>query len=195
MPRGRRPASRSVYSFEDTALILPAEVVLDTSFIVDALLPKEELHRECREFLVRLAEGGTVVFFSRLLELELFETTYRLALKERFKRDWRQRRLDGRARRRASRLSQVTLDAWNDVLAALNHGIVEIDEIADTVPGLMARFGLSSYDAVHVATALFLGVRNMVTLDSGFSAVPPNELQLYVNRSRVAWCRSARGKG
>ncbi len=114
--RGRPPSSRGVYSFEEQ-LALPHELVLDTSFVVEALLPHEPLHDVCAEALARMVDEETVVFFNRLLELELIEATYELALVERFgSKGWRRRRLDGRARRRANTLSRAMLDASGQLL-------------------------------------------------------------------------------
>ncbi len=196
MTGGRRPGTQAVCPLGEPTLTLPHEVVLDTSFVVESLLTNQPRHDECSGFLSRLVEQGIVVFFNRLLQLELLETTYKLVLIERFgKTDWRSRRFDGRARRRASRLAQEMLDAWSSALSALNYGIVELDEVVDEIPGLMARFGLSSYDAAHAATAGRLRVRSLVTLDSGFAAIPSSELELYVGARQVARCRSLRAGG
>jgi predicted nucleic acid-binding protein len=193
MTRGRPGATQAVYPLGEPTLTPPAEVVLDTSFVVEALLPSQPRHEECGGFLARLVSDGVVVFFNRLLELEMIEAVYRLTLIERFgKKDWRRRRFDGRARRRASRLAREMLGSWNAVLRAADHGVVELEQVVDEVPGLMARFGLSSYDAVHVATAGRLRVRSLVTLDTGFAAVPASELELFVAARQVARCRSLR---
>jgi predicted nucleic acid-binding protein len=192
MTRGRSP-SRAVYSLDEPTLTFPREVVLDTSFVIDALLQGQPRHDECTAFLRRLAEQEVAVFFNRLLEVELLEATYRLVLKERFGRaEWRRRRLDGRARRRASRLTRELLEAWNGALRALNHSVVELDEVVSGIAKVMAQYGLSSYDAVHMATALRMGVRSMVTLDSGFAAIPAAQLELFVSSRQVSYCRSVR---
>jgi predicted nucleic acid-binding protein len=138
---------------------VPAEVVLDTSFIVDALLPSQERHVACRDYLERLVVGDTFVIFNRLLELELAEAAYKIALKERFgKRRFMEMRGDGRALRRASRLAGLLRESWSDVLDTLAWGRVELSESIGLVPDLMKR-GLASYDAVHAATALTTNVR------------------------------------
>lgn len=193
--RGRPPLSRGVYSFEEPQLTLPAEVVLDTSFVVNALLPAEPFHVSCAALLERIADQGTVVYFSRLLQLELLEATYKVALIERYGRGgWKRRRVDGRARRRADRLLRSVLGAWMQLLEALDHGVVEIHEVIDGVPDLMSRYALSSYDAVHAATVLYLGVPNLVALDVGFCALPAEQLILYTNADRVRPCRTFRAR-
>lgn len=193
---GGRSRTRAVYPLDEPTLTLPREVVLDTSFVVDALLPGQPRHEECLGFLERLGEHGIVVHYNRLLEVELLEATYRLVLKERYgKAQWRRRRLDGRARRRASRLADGLLDAWNAVLRALNHSVVELGDVVDAIPWLMARHGLSSYDAVHLATAFRLRIRSMVTLDTGFATVPASHLELFVSARQVPRCRGIRAGG
>lgn len=39
--RGRPPLQRNVYSFEDPDLPVPSEVVLDPSFVIEALVTTE----------------------------------------------------------------------------------------------------------------------------------------------------------
>ena len=79
-PTGRPAAERGVYSFEDT-LLPPSELVLDTSFVVDALITSQARQSECRAFLENVALAGSTVIFSRFLEPELWEIAYRIALK------------------------------------------------------------------------------------------------------------------
>jgi len=111
VPPGRRPLSRRVFSFEAAELILPSEVTLDTSFVVNALFAGEPLHEAARGFLERLAEARSVLVFNELLELELRETAFKIPLVERFPKDWKRRRHDGRSLGRARRLVQQTMGA------------------------------------------------------------------------------------
>jgi predicted nucleic acid-binding protein len=193
-PRGRPPATRGVHSLEDDLLIVPGEVLLDTSFVVDALIASQPLHDPCRDFLEQLAAADAIVYFNRLLEMELAETAFRLALKERFgSRNWLHARRDGRARRRAGRLMGQVRQAWDEMLDAFAYVRVELDEVSDFAPALMQGYGLSSYDAVHVATALYSDVDCIVTLDVGFASVPATLLTIHTSMGRVASCRRRRG--
>ena len=191
-PRGRPPAARGVYSFEDATLFPPTELVLDTSFVLDALLPSQPRHPACQAFLAGVAEAGSTVFFNHLLENELWEAAYRVAFRELHpgKRATDVRH-DGRARRRAKRLRADVETAWRSVLDALDWVAIDVSEVADAVPDVMA-WGLPSYDAVHVATALYVGVRPLVTLDYHFRLVPRGALDLYVPNYRVRGMRNAR---
>lgn len=192
-PRGRPPLTRGVLSFEEPTLTFPAHVVLDTSFIVDALISSQPLHAQCRTFLVALAGAESAIVFNRLLEIELAEAAFQLALKERFQRHWRRHRRDGRVRRRATRLMADVLWAWDEIKAVMPSRCIELEEVMSEVPRLMGRYGLASYDAVHAASALRAGVAEFVTLDVGFAAVPATFLTLYANEARVARCRELRG--
>lgn len=165
--------------------------MLDTSFVVEALLPAQPHHVAARSYLSRLAEAGTIVVFNALLETELAEVAYQLALKERHPRNWKRFRHDGRARRRANRLLNDVLSSWAEVLTAFDHARFDLDDVIGRVPGLMAAHGLASYDAVHAATALEAGVTAIVTTDAGFASLP-KRIVLYVDASRVTACRRFR---
>jgi predicted nucleic acid-binding protein len=192
VPRaGRPPAARGVYSFKDV-LVPPAEIVLDTSFVVDALITTQPRHEVCLRFLIESRRAQTTVFFNRLLEAELWEAAYAVALRKLHpRRRIAEIRLDGRARRRAKRLRAQVEEEWNAALDALDWNAVEVGEVRSWLPDLMA-YGLSSYDAVHAATAAYVDVRPFVTLDYHFSFVPQGWLELYVPTNRLRPCRDRR---
>ena len=171
---------------------MPAETLVDTSFVVEVLSPRQPLHLACRTWMEHMAANGTTIYFNRLLEIELAETLYQIALKERHPRDWRRYRHDGRARRRANRLLQRGGNAWTSLLAAFNYAAYDLGEVANRVPELMSRYGLASYDAIHAATAVESGVGAIVTLDAGFASLPQSLLTIYTNASRVSVCRQRR---
>lgn len=56
----------------------------------------------------------------------------------------------------------------------------------------MGAAGLSSYDAIHAATAEYVGSRTLVTTDIAFASVPPRRLALYTSANRVGRCRAIR---
>lgn len=194
MARGRPPLERNVYSFEDPSLVVPAEVVLDTSFVVNALIGTEKHYEVCAAFLVRLAEAESVVYFNRLLEIELVETAFKIAVKEQHGSNaWPKKRNDGRVRRRAGRLTERLLTSWHELLESLPHACIELDEVSSAVLRMMTSHGLASMDAAHAATAEYVGADGLVTTDAGFGNVPGEELRLYVDASRVRSCRQRRG--
>lgn len=83
--------------------------------------------------------------------------------------------------------------AWRETLAAFPSVRIELDEVAETAPELMRRYGLRSNDAVHVATAIYASVRDAVTLDVGFACVPASVIRLFTTAHRLGPCRQRRG--
>lgn len=159
---------------------------------MEALIGSQPLHEACSTYLARLAEAGSSVVYSGLLELELAEAVFQIALKERHPKDWKRFRGDGRARRRARTLLTQVMSAWDDVLAVIPATVVPVDAARSNVPDLMSDYGLASYDALHVASAISAGVGAVVTVDAGFAAAPASVVELYVDTTRLASCRKRR---
>lgn len=174
-------------------MVPPSTILIDTCFAYSALGRLEDEHVPCREFLERAAEGGTTLVFSELLEVELHEVAWKVALKERWGGHWQTRRADGRARRRAGRLSTGILRGWHDVLDAFDHVRIEVAEVRDDYPRIMRRWGIASYDAVHIATAEYVGVTSIATHDTGMANAPQRLAQLYAPKSYVRRMRHYRG--
>ena len=149
-------------------------------------------HGECSEALVGLAESGAELVYCSILDMELLDTAYKVALIERYGGRWREARPDGRARRRAGRITNTTEKAWREITAAVPTRCVEPAEVADEVPNLMRRYGLRSFDALHVASALWSGVADMYTLDAGFAGVPASRLKLHTVQSKISRMRAIR---
>jgi predicted nucleic acid-binding protein len=95
LPLGRRPLPRGVLSFYDPGLLLPAEILLDTSFVFHALDRRQSYHQAATDFLARLSEARAILIMSELLQVELAEVAYRVALQERFKGKWQGHRRHG----------------------------------------------------------------------------------------------------
>jgi predicted nucleic acid-binding protein len=191
--RGRPPLPRGVLAFDGHDWQPPDAALLDTNVVAEALLPNEPEHAACAAVLHRLAEAGTTVVFSRLLEVELWEVVFNLALRERHPRkDLRRVRYDSRVRRRAARLLAETQTGWEELLDTLSWLRVEIHEVASDVPKLMQSYGFQSYDAVHAATLLDNGLTDFVTRDGGFAALPPAVATLHTTQARLAGTRARR---
>jgi hypothetical protein len=114
--RGRRALHRNVHSFAE--LLIPDELLLDTSFVYEALQPGQIRHRECATFLERAATNKTTFFFNRLLEIELREVAFRGAFARRWGNNWHRHRYDGRTRNAAGRQAAQTMLAWSRFLRA-----------------------------------------------------------------------------
>jgi predicted nucleic acid-binding protein len=192
--RGRPPLPRGVLAFDAPGWEPPRSVVLDTNVVVGALIAKQPEHSPCLAVMRTLAAAGTSVTFSRHLEIELWETVFNLALRERHPRkDLRRVRYDNRVRQRAARLLGQARQAWEqDLRGSLSWTRIEIHEIADQVPGLIQQYGLQSYDAVHAATLLDSGITDFVTRDGGFAALPPALATLHTTQARVTNTRARR---
>ena len=192
MPRGRRPATRGVYAIEDPTLMLPEVLALDTSFVVEALIETQPLHSICAGFVERMVEAGPTVVTSELLDVELAEAAFAIALKERWGRQWRKRRVDGRVRRRGRRLLAEVMSRYELMVSSVTHLPVPLGRIADSAATLMTDYGLASYDAVHAASAIAADAEAIVTTDTGFARLPSSLLAMYTDRSRLASSRAKR---
>ena len=125
--------------------------------------------------------------FSRLLEIELWEVVFNLALRERHPRkDIRHVRYDNRVRPRAAGLLRQAQKAWQeDLRSPLTWSRIEVHEVAENVPKLMQEYGFQSYDAVHAATLLTSEVTDFLTRDGGFAALPPTVATLHTTQARL----------
>jgi len=191
--RGRPPLPRGVLAFDAPEWQPPKMVLLDTSVVAEALITNQPEHSICLAALERLASNGCTVLFSRLLEIELWETAFNLALRERHPRkNLRHVRYDSRVRPRAARLLGQAHQAWEKLLGSLSWSRVEIHDVAPDVPKLMQHYGFQSYDAVHAATLLTNDVTDFVTRDGGFAALPPDVATLHTTQARLARTRARR---
>src|SRR5919197_377173 len=139
-PIGRRPAERNVFSFEGR-LLAPPKLVLDTSFVVDALVTTQPRHEACRMFLNAIGDSGSVVYFNTLLVVELWEAAYAIKLRGRHGGQWRRYRHDRRSLRPAKVLRDALHDAWRTALAGLSTVVVDVGEVVEAVPAFMS-YGL-----------------------------------------------------
>jgi predicted nucleic acid-binding protein len=182
-----------VLAFDTPEWQPPKAVLLDTNVVAEALLANQPEHTACLAVLERLGAEGTTVMFSRLLEIELWEVAFNLALRERHPRkDVRRMRYDNRVRPRAARLLDQAHKAWEKMLASLTWSRVEIHDVASEVPRLMQDYGLQSYDAVHAATLMASKASDFVTRDGGFAALPPDIATLHTTQVRLAGTRARR---
>jgi predicted nucleic acid-binding protein len=191
--RGRPPLPRGVLSFESDGWSPPAELLLDTTIVVEALLSSQPNYAACFGFFEAVAASKSTVIFNRLLETELCEVLFNIALREQHGKRWKSARYDGRARRRAGRLLNAGLTAWGELLELLAWSRIELSEVSEEAPRLMRAHGLRSYDAVHAASLVFAGIGDFVTLDHGFAALPQGRATIHTTGARVATMRRWRG--
>jgi predicted nucleic acid-binding protein len=189
--RGRPPSTRGIVPFDVLAYSPPNHAVLDTSYVVEALLSGQTYHEACAEALERVVELSSRVSYSSLLELELVEAGYQVALRDQYGRHWKRARRDGRARRRAARIAEEALDAWSE-LAHLGFHRIEASRVGGAVPGLMQRYALGSYDAVHAATALEVDADGLLALDTAFAGIPQSRLTIHTVSAKASRMRAIR---
>jgi|SRR5581483_3856514 len=120
MPRSRRSQSRGVFSIDDPGLVLPGRLALDTSFVVELVIETQPLHGTCERFMRQLIENRAAVVTSELLEVELAEATFAIALKQRWGGRWRSHRTDGRVRRPARRLLVEVAARFDSLVSSLD---------------------------------------------------------------------------
>lgn len=191
--RGRPPLPRGIKSFEASDWVPPEAILLDTTVVVEALLPAEKNHAACVSFFQSAAEAECTLVFNRLLETELCDVLFNLAGQEQHGNKWRKARYDGRVRRRASRLLKEGLQAWGELLDTVPWSRIELSEASALAPALMEKYGLRSYDAIHAASLFIAEVADVVTLDHGFSVLPESEATIHTTRPRVTSMRTWRG--
>ena len=195
MPRrGRAPSTRGIVPFDVLAYSPPDHAVLDTSYVVEALLSGQAHHKACATALEHVVELSSRVSYSSLLELELVEAGYQVALRDQYGRRWKQARRDGRARRRASRIAEEAIAAWSE-LTNLGFERVEASRVAGAVPDLMHRYALGSYDAVHAATAFAIGADGLLALDTAFAGIPRSRLIIHTVSAKASRMRAIRAHG
>jgi predicted nucleic acid-binding protein len=79
-----------------------------------------------------------------------------------------------------------------ELLSAFTYLEVAVEEVLDHVEELMGSFGLSSYDAVHAATAEYASAPTLVTTDMDFATIPEERLTIYTSASRIGRYRRTR---
>lgn len=190
---GRPPLPRGIKSFEAPDWVPPEAILLDTTVVVEALLPVEKNHAACVAFFRRAVEAECTLVFNRLLETELCDVLFNLAGQEQHGNKWRTARYDGRVRRRASRLLKDGLRAWEELLESAPWLRIELSQASSLAPDLMGKYGLRSYDAIHAASLVIAEVADVATLDHGFTMLPEAEATIHTTQPRVPTMRKWRG--
>lgn len=160
--------------------------------MVEALIESQPLHAVCKGFMQEIVDAGVSVVRSNLLEVELAEAVFAIALKERWGARWRRHRTDGpldvACAGYSPRRPSATTPSWPRFRTAR----VPVGQVAADAVILMADYGLASYEAVHAASAVAVGAEAIITTDTGFALLPSKLLAIYTDRSRVAACRRNR---
>lgn len=188
-PPGRPPATRNIFDLATTHL--PGLIAVDTSAVVAALIDSEPQHTIYADAFARLVGDGAVLGYSELLEVELAEASFAIALKRRHGGRWHARRRDGRVRSAGARLHDDVQERWTAIITNVDHRPVPISSVTTDTPWLMRAFGLNSYDAVHAATAIYLNSA-ILARDVHFGSLPAALLSIYTDSTRLAASRAGR---
>ena len=158
-------------------------VYLDTSVVVPALFHGHVHFAACRAFVARLVNDRSHVHFSQILWLELSQVLTHLPHDPGLALDLRRAyRLDRWERNVAVRERWLAtgLQWFNDLIARFDR-VTEAPfsrAIWEASLDIMAQHQLRSHDAIHVATARAVGIRDFATLDGHFRRVPDLHLWL-----------------
>lgn len=172
----------------------PALVVLDTSAIAVALLEDQPSHREYSAFLLRAVERRTTFAYCELVDLELAQACSKRARAQHagdrslFVPEGRRliAEVFGRWRAIISQTQSVRMP-----LGLSDDPRVLGSPVRDAAFGLIERYGLDSYDAIHAATAIILGAP-LVCADRGFAHAPAELLTIITDSTGAEECRRLR---
>lgn len=164
----------------DLSIEPPEVVCIDTSALIRALFDDQPHHADYLDFFVRLADAGSMIVYSELLDLELAQMCVKSARK----------RSDGRrdeSIRLGRELVRSAFAAWRDIYTLT--GSVRVGLAGGSEPGvvgspvraaafyLIENSGIESYDATHAATAIAYGAP-ILTADQDFADVPAERLEI-----------------
>lgn len=153
-----------------------SDIYLDTSVTAGAVLAGTRHSEAALAFCRQLAENGNRVFFSQILRLEFSEAIRRVAQRGELPgdtmREWELDRWD-RSMRVRERWLSFGVEQLEALLAEFRE-VLELPFLLETWQAsidVMAKYGLRSLDAVHVATAMATGLSDLATIDRHLSRV------------------------
>lgn len=149
---------------------LPSDIYLDTSIVIEAMFQGTRRHAEILQFCRELTAQSSHIYFSQILRLELSQTLFRLPksgiLDASVQRQWHLGGFDARASVR-----RAWMDQGVKQFEAFIAQFVEVVEHPLTLSiwqrsiDVMVSHRLRAHDAIHVATAAEIGLRDFATLD------------------------------
>lgn len=173
-----------VFPMEDVAR-MPAAVVLERSFVVAALERSAPGHDSAAGFLERMVLADTTLFFNDVLELQLQDAAFDLALRE--------VRLTGtRSEASVSELARAMLARWQALIALTDAVYVELTPLLEDVMYYRERFGLPALDSVQAAMVMASGADGIVTVDQSFGEIDPSLLPIFTPQQFVRGTRARR---
>lgn len=105
-----------VITLDDLPIDARSRVLVDTTVILDALLPSQRSHAAADGLLQRVVAAGATIVVSRLVDLELPQAASYIAGQQALG-DRRAGLRDGRVRRRAARIARTAGERWETYLS------------------------------------------------------------------------------
>jgi predicted nucleic acid-binding protein len=168
------PARTHLKTFVEAKL--PESIYFDSSFIVKTLVSGLEYHNECVKFVKRLEEAKPqpFVFASKLSKMELRCAAIRICITNLFEskgiEDINTDKIlydyPGLISRFYKEAVRIQLDFDNLLQRFTYRQVEDIDDgIIEKAQALMQKYNLGSYDAIHIATAQYWEIKNIVAFD------------------------------
>ncbi|MFJ3382026.1 hypothetical protein ACIPJ2_16640 [Curtobacterium sp. NPDC090217] len=164
---------------------LPANVVVDTSFMAAALDESAPEHEAAAVFLARLTQARTTIFFNDLVDLEMHDVAFALAARGPSAGG---SGVDGTV----GVLARSMLARWRAVLAHAEAVHVDVALTIDDLQYYMGQFGLSAQQAAHVGTSFLSQAQRILTVDVDFGRVDERTLRIYTPERLVRATRARR---
>ena len=149
---------------------LPEVIFWDASFVLNFSIEGARYYEECAEFSRKLQNENIPSIISNLALDEIWYGLLRANLIKDFSEKW----LD-KLRRDASVINEyvpLLKEATGDLVLLPNVVFVEVrTEMTFKALDFIERYSFLPRDAIHLATMLSLGVKNIVTTDVDFTRV------------------------
>src|SRR5438128_2163057 len=125
---GRPPLPRGIIDIQQIDWGFPESIVLDTSSIVEFLIPGSRSHSEWKSFFSKTEQAQTVLIVNRLVLIELKDVAFNHGLQQRLGKRGAHGpgRHDGRSRRAASRSLDDVWSRWEWFVENAELTILEI---------------------------------------------------------------------
>ena len=168
-----------------TNIPLPEIIYFDTSFVIKVLIDEQRHFIQCREFIELLKKKQPIIVFSNLLRMELWHTRLIIV----FQNLEKERHINfanclkkypNAPRRFYSEISGVN-KLFNELLQNFKNWaeIPVEDKIINLALELIHKYNLDSYDAVHIATMLNWGIKDIVVFDQHIEDI--TDLNIWTN--------------
>lgn len=161
------------HSFSDYP---PRHLYVDTDILIAALITTEPQHARCRDCLPNvIAIGLTTVYVSAITWLEYLNVIKGDAFRQRLPVEMRQHYSLERWQEKSVRASYFTdlLDDFEQLFRQFKE-LIEISlvpEVRIAAIGYAVEYDLRRLDAVHLASAIKMGIFDFASLDGSFRRV------------------------